>query len=978
VTDLPNGTVTFLFTDVEGSTRLLGEHPAAYHRGVTRHHALLRQAVEAHHGVVFETVGDAVYGAFALPSDAVAAALEGQLALQAEDWGELGAIRVRMALHTGDVERQGDHYFGVPLYRCGRLLSTAHGGQVVLSSVTAALVQDALPRLGASLRDLGMCQLRDLQVPERIFQLLHRGLPTDFPPLRGLASRAHNLPAPATPFVDRERAVEVAQEVLLRPEVRLLTLTGTGGVGKTRLALQVAAGLLDAFDGAYFVSLGPLGDATLVGSAIARALGVPEAAGRPLPERLREYLSDKRFLLVLDNFEHVLDAALLVPDLMAAAPETKVLVTSRARLRLSGEQVLVLSPLTVPDLSRLPPVEELLQIPSVRLFAQRAQAVQPDLTLTDDTTATALAEICYRLEGLPLALELAAARVRLLSPPALLAHLQRRLPLLTGGPLDAPARQRALRSTLDWSYGLLGPAEQALFARLAVFAGGCALPAAERVSDGEVESSDSVLDGLASLIDTSLLQQEPASDAEPRYAMLETVREYGLERLEERGEADARRTRHAEYFVALAEEAEPALLGAQQRTWLDRLEADLNNVRAALRWCAERGLDELGLRLAGSLWRFWELHGYYAQGHNWLETMLAQADGVAPAIRARALNAAGKLSYLLGDTAASRARYEAALALAEALDERRAVATALLGLGQIANVRREPDTARDLLTRSLELQRASGDRWGASRTLYTLGQVATNQGDYDAAQALCEESLAISRELGDHAGTAWTLNLLGVTASRKGDFGGARRLYAEYLRLSRELGDRRGVAMALNNLGNIARRQGDVETARALLEESRSRWRDLGDRWGETEPLVNLAHVARLQGDALEATALARESLARRWELGYMLGIPECLTELAGLAADVGQPEVAAHLLGAAEALRESRRMPIRPAERAEYDHIVVDVRERLDEPAFGAAWAAGRAQPLEQAVQEALAFTPWSPPVASGSDGSEPPTSTG
>jgi tetratricopeptide (TPR) repeat protein len=523
--------------------------------------------------------------------------------------------------------------------------------------------------------------------------------------------------------------------------------------------------------------------------------------------------------------------------------------------------------------------------------------------------------------------------------------------------VDAPARQRTLRSTLDWSYGLLDPAEQALFARLAVFAGSCALPAAEAVCDGESEPALSVLDGLESLIDKSLLQQEGAADAEPRFAMLETLREYALERLEESGEADARRTRHAEYHAMLAEQAEPALLGPQQRTWLDRLEADHDNLSAALRWCAERGLAELGLRLAGSLWRFWELHGYYAQGRDWLDTMLAHVGGAAPAVRVRALNSAGKLSYLLGDTTASRARYEEALAQAGDLDDRRAAATALHGLGQIANFRREPDAARDFLARSLELQRSVGDRWGASRTLYVLGQVAVNQGDYSVARSLSDESLAMSRELGDHAGTAWTLNLLGLTARNQGDLTGARRLYAEYFRLSRELGDRRGAAMALNNLGNVARYQGDLETARALLEESRSRWRDLGDRWGGSGSLINLAHVTRLQGAVQEAIALAQQSLALRVDLGYKAGIAECLTEVAGIASDLGHAGPAARLLGAAESLRESIRVPVSPADRAEYDLTIGRVRERLDERAFREAWGAGRDMPLEQVVQEALGF---------------------
>ena len=843
----PSGTVTFLFTDLEGSTRLLEAHPAAYRAAVARHHALLQGAVEAHGGAVFETVGDAVYAAFESPTAAVAAALAGQLGLQAANWGELGpgALRARMGLHTGEVERQGAHYFGAPLYRCARLTATAHRGQVVLSGATAELVADALPA-EAGLLDLGPHRLKDLQRPERVAQLTHPGLPAAFPPLRSLDALPTNLPGQLTPLVGREALLAMVRARLLDPGVRLLTLTGTGGVGKTRLALQAAADLLDERDGpdadgapfpdgAWLVPLAAVRDPALVLAAVAQALGVKEAAGWPLGDVLGAFLRPKRLLLVLDNFEQVVAAAPVVAELLAAAPRLTALVTSRAVLRLSGEHDLAVPPLELPpppnpdDPRRAESAAGLSQYESVRLFLERARAARADFGVTDET-APAVAEVCRRLDGLPLAIELAAARVRLLPPPALLARLEHRLPLLTGGARDLPTRHQTLRAAIAWSYDLLSSGPQALFARLAVFVGGWTLDAAEAVCNPPGLPPVDVLDGVAALVDESLVRPEDGPDGEPRFAMLETVAEYAREQLTASGEDEALGRAHAAFYLALAERVEPEVQGSRQVAWLDRLEREHDNLRTALRWWVEAGgADgaERGLRLGGALARFWDVRGHVREGRERLAGLLALAPPGAPtdawgAARGRALTGAGLLAHRQGDYASAQVLHEQALAL----------------------------------------HRRRGDRPGAAAALDELGHVAEGRGDLPAARALLHESLALWRELGDTLGLAATLSHLGSAAYHQGDLTAARAHYQDALAHYQDKGHRTGVAECLNNLGRVLCWRGDLPAARALLHESLTLRRELGDTEGTGNSLSVLGLVAHRVGDLAAARAHYQDALA--------------------------------------------------------------------------------------------------------------------
>ncbi|HEV3474350.1 MAG TPA: adenylate/guanylate cyclase domain-containing protein, partial [Actinomycetota bacterium] len=610
MSELPTGTVTFLFTDIEGSTRLLQRLGDRYPELLSEHGRLLREAVSQEDGIVVSTEGDSFFVAFRSPGQAVRAATAAQRALDANDWPDGTAVRVRMGLHTGEGTRGGENYVGLDVHRAARIAAAAHGGQILISSATRSLVENTLPD-GVSARDLGDHRLRDLDQSERLYQLAVRDLPSDFPPPKTLDARPNNLPTRLTRFIGRGPEIMAVEDLL--ENTRLLTLTGPGGTGKTRLSLQVASEMLPRFeDGAFFVDLSPITDPSLVATSIADAVGAKEEPGRSVGDTLQDHLRDKELLLVLDNFEQVTAATDVVQLLLNCAPRLKLLVTSRIVLHLSGEQEYPVPPLALPDPAHLPGLEALSQFEAVALFIDRARAVKPDFAVTNEN-APAVAEICARLDGLPLAIELAAVRVKLLSPQSMLARLGQRLPLLTGGARDLPERQRTLRGAIEWSHDLLDDAKRSLFARLAVFQGGCTLEAAEAVCGTDLD----VLDGLASLVDESLLRRSETTDGELRFGMLETIREFAAERLAESGQQEKLRRRHAEWVMAFAEEAEPEIVGENQALWLDRTEREHDNIRAALRWANDHGEGEIALRTGASLWRFWQQRGHLREGRQW-------------------------------------------------------------------------------------------------------------------------------------------------------------------------------------------------------------------------------------------------------------------------------------------------------------------------------------------------------------------------
>jgi len=954
---LPTGTVTLLFTDIEGSTYLLQQLGEPYASLLIECRELLRTAFGEHHGYEVDTQGDAFFVVFVRAREAILATVAAQRALTTHSWPEGVGVRVRMGLHTGEPPLVGDGYVGLDVHYAARIMHAAHGGQVLLSQTTHDLIENDLP-FGVSLRDLGKHRLKDLQRPAHLHQLVIVDLPADFPPLKTLDSRPNNLPVQLTLLIGREKEGAAVQNLLQREDVRLVTLTGPGGTGKTRLGLQVVAELSDLFaDGVYFVNLAPLSDPTLVVTTIAQTLDLKETGDQPLLDLLKGYLQDKQILLLLDNFEQVASAALQVADLLAACPKLKVLVTSRAVLHVRGEQEFPVPPLTVPDPKRLLDLVALSQYEAVELFLVRAQAGEPEFQLSN-TNAPAIAEICAHLDGLPLAIELAAARIKLLPPQALLARLGQRLTVLTSGPHDAPARQQTLRNTLAWSYNLLDAQEQRLFRRLAVFVGGCTLEAIEAVCIALETSTPtmSTLDSVASLIDKSILQQTEQEGEQPRLVMLETIREYGLEALDTSGEMEVIRQAHAMYYLAMAEKAEPELGGLRQDVWLERLEREHENLRAAMQWSLEPGEDghrrEMALRLGGVLRRFWIVRGHWSEGRNFLERALAESKGVAASVQVKALITAANLANMQADNDRAEALAEKSRALCQELGDTRGIALSFRLLAVVAARRGNLAAARSLNEEALALFREVGDKEGAAWSLYNLAWLVIDQGEYARGRALLEESLALHRELGNKWGMALSLSsLAGALFDSQGDPATVRALLEESLALSREVGDKEGIATFFSLSGQLALNQGDIATARRLSEKSLVINREIGHREHTAESLFLLARVEARRGDNLAARDLYEQSLAIEKEGNSNSDIALYLEGLAGVVVAQGEPAWAARLYGAAEALRDAKSVPIPPVYRAEYERAVAATRAQLGEQAFAAAWAEGRAMTPEQAL---------------------------
>jgi predicted ATPase/class 3 adenylate cyclase len=842
----PTGTITMLFSDIEGSTRLLQRVGSQrYAEALGLHRRLLRDAFEQHGGYEVDYEGDAFFVAFPRAEDAVAAAAEAQRRLVGADWPSGEELRVRMGIHTGEPLAVPPKYVGLDVHEAARIMAAGHGGQVLLSRTTRDLAGNAF-----AVRELGEHRLKDLSAPKQLYQLLVEGLPSEFPALKTLGNRPTNLPVQPTPLIGRRRELAEVTAILCAEGVRLLTLTGPGGTGKTRLALQAAADLVDEFeDGVFFVELAPIAASELVPTTVAQTLGLRELPGEPLEATLQRYLAEKQVLLLLDNFEHLLSAAPMVRALLGAAPRLAVLATSRASLHVSGEHEYLVPPLGLETTADV--AEEIDGNEAMTLFVERARAVKRDFRLTDENRPV-VAEICARLDGLPLAIELAAARVKVIPPESLLPRLQQRLQILTGGSRDLEARQQTLRSALDWSYDLLEVADRTLFARLAVFAGGRTMDAIEAICGSEELGG---FERITSLVDKSLLQQQ-LEGPEPRFVMLETIHEYARERLDASGETVGLRRRHADYFAGLAAKAEPYLRGPDQQTWIDRLAAEQDNLRAALTYLIDEREFTVAQSTAVALARFWETRGQFQEAHEWFAAVLGDTDAARSRSRGQALFWAGRLALFSGawERAATllRSAREVASEVGDAI-------TLALALGKEAWVCVETGRGAEGLEQAghaVALARQIGDAWTIAETLNDAG-ASCDRTDPERGLRLMEESLAVRKALGDRVNIADSLNNVGYVQTCLGAYDLAEGVLEEAFGIARQVGDLRHLALIIGNLGNVSLFRDDHEVAKSRYHENLRLSRRIGDKRTSLEALRGLAAIAGTEGEIETAAALA-------------------------------------------------------------------------------------------------------------------------
>lgn len=949
---------TFLFTDIEGSAKLWENTPEQMKVALQRHHAILQEAITANDGTVFQIVGVAFCAAFPTVLSAVSAVVIAQQELHREQWDLPFPIRVRMAIQTGEAERTAnDGYASNPtMNHVARILNAAHGGQVLLSLATKDLVKDSLPA-NTELRDMGEHYLKNFVHPEHLFQLNIAGLPSDFPPLNTLNFHGHNLPVQLTSFIGREQEIIQVREYLSNDEIRLVTLMGPPGIGKTRLSIESAHAALNDFpDGVFFVALAPLNDPTLVASTIGQTLRFEGRGRTSAMELLKNGIADKAMLLMLDNFEHLLEAAPIVPDLLTACPKLKILVTSREALRVPGEWQYAVPPLAVHQSS---PSKEMdlwttHDFSASTLFAERARAVRSDFKLNAED-AIVVAEICTRLDGLPLAIELIAARIRLMSPQELLSRMDNRFTLYADGMRALPERQKTLHNAIAWSYDLLSSEEQRLLAYLGVFAGGFTLEAAAQVT-----GNPEVLNGITALLDKSLLQRTIDERGETRFMMLFIIREFALNRLNEMNETAKMRDQHLRYFLDLADQADREIHGLRQVEWLDRLETEHDNYRIALDWCISSGQTESALHLIGSfsgLGRFWSVRSYFSEARGWFDKVRASPDvSVYPIAYAKALNDMSFLASLQGDYASALDMAEESQRICEPMGSKgeMGLAGALYAIG-LAEFWGSGDSqrARICFEQSCAIYRARGNRWEQALATFRLGIVARDQKNYEQSRSFLEESLVAFKDLGDAFGLGRVYELLGYLFFDQGDYGQARAMQEQALLYNRRLHFHFGVVNSLTNLGDICRIRGDYDQAEVYVGEASRTCREF-NLLNDFLPFY-LGCVKLHRGNYADAKTHFIEFIRMNHKQEVLNLVIAGLIGLAAAMAGLRQYEHAARLAGAGQAMHDAIAWVMKTSDRIEIDPLLQIAREQLGEVAFEAFAAEGRAMAMEQAVAYAL-----------------------
>ncbi len=995
----PSGTVTFVFTDIEGSTKLAQEHPDKWENLRARHHAILREAIESNNGYVFQIIGDAFCSAFHTTGDAINAAIKSQVDLIYEAWGDV-PIHVRMGINTGkaEIQKNGEYHGYLAMSRVQRLMTAAHGGQTLLSATTEQLTHDSLPK-EITLRDLGERRLKDMPQPERIFQLVIPNLPADFPPLRTLEASPNNLPTQLTSFIGREK--ELADVKRLLTNTHLLTLIGPGGTGKTRLSLQATTDLLETFPhGAWLVELAPISDPSLVASTTAAALNLPAEVHRPAIDMLCDYLRERELLIVLDNCEHLVGAcARMVDRLLRAAPKLRMIASSREALGIAGEVSYRVPSLGLPDLQNPPYFESLSQYESIKLFIDRAASAVSTFTVTNEN-APAVIQICHRLDGIPLAIELAAAKVRVLSVDQITKRLDDRFRLLTGGSRTALERHQTLRATLDWSHNLLSPEEQILFRRLSVFVNGWTLEAAESVcSDESIPGgirSEDILNLLEHLVNKSLVSAEEWQ-SETRYHVLETMRQYAGEKLIEAGESESLRERHLEYFLDLAESAAPHLLKPEQLEWLARLEAEHENMRGALEWSLGKESPEYALRLVAALGTFWHMHCYWLEGTKWLENALAKpAEELTAAektARAHALVQDAELAQAMDNIERMRISAEASLALCEAGTDRHDLAITRFYVGSVFLRHNDYENARPLIEQSLAEFRELKDLYWEAVTQRQLSDILVAKGEKSQSEQIAQD-LELARKAGERFNLAevldkraalwafrnrqftveeaylkeaetlydqigfkgsWISGSRGVLAHWRSDYQQARFMYNKLKDQLELIGEKDEKSWAVQMLGFLARDEGDFRQAQSYVEEALKIAKEVGVRTKIGFRLALLGHIEFLQGNLEGAKHNFSESLSIVKEIDDRYSKRESLLFFSNAYANL-LPQSVVRVLGSIHSYYKNKlNQPIGPFMTRESDSAIAQARQRLDESTFNAAWAEGEKMSIDEALDLAL-----------------------
>jgi predicted ATPase/class 3 adenylate cyclase len=959
-THLPTGTIIFLFTDIEGSTQLYEADPEKMADILARHHAILNQAIQSQDGHVFQIVGDAFCAAFNTAQDGLSAALAAQRELLAEHWPEGQTVRVRMGLHAGkaDLDQEnliGGRYTGYgTLARTQRIMTAGHGGQILLSAVMSELLREELPA-GVSLRDLGFHSLKGLAQPEHIFQVSSEELPDRFPPLATTGRIPTNLPARLTSFIGREK--EIAEVKGLLETARLVTLTGSGGVGKTRLGIQVAGDLLESFlDGVWLCELASINDPVQVPQAAARAIGLRAVNDKQVQYALAEYLSKKTCLIVLDNCEHLIDTcAKLSEALLQFAPKIRILASSREALGVPGERAYMVPPLSFPN-AKTPTVSMLVAAEAARLFIERASTALPGFSVTE-SNAPAILQICRQLDGIPLAIELAAARVSVLQVEQIAARLSDAFRLLTGGSRTALPRQQTLLASISWSYELLSEAEQVLLQRLSVFAGGWTLEAAEEVCGHNPVVGEDVLDLLTLLVNKSLVVAERAQGAETRYHFLETIRQFAHGRLLESGGGAAVREKHLAYYRALAESGEPELFGRGQLEWIARLEMEMDNFRAALDWAEENDAEETrlaGLHLITALaWA--SQYGNVSEGYERLERALLINTDMKTSQRAKLLSVAGWLALLLQINDKAELHANESIDLFQSLENRTGIAFPIGVLAALANRYNDFPRAIELAQESLTLFEQAGEKWGMRQMLGALGYANEAQANYMQAEAYYHKGLALSREMEDLGGQGWTLYLIGNLSRLKGEYDRAMKYYEEGLAVQRQAKSGPVIAWTVGAMAHTSYMQSNYVQAQAYCLQSLEMNRRMGNRLYGSIFQLRLGHIVLRQRDYQQSAAALREGLRLAIDINNADAIAQSLAEYGLLANSQGQAERAIRLFGAADAIHPNYISSVWDAIAAEIRQETTALREQVGDDKFKSLWEEGRSMGRERACAYAL-----------------------